>query len=58
MNPTDDPHLPLRALYLVVRRYEAAQDLGGDSEFLRDAIRVAREVLKDCNWWPAEDGGA
>lgn len=26
--------------------------LGGDSELLRDAIRIARETLKDNNWWP------
>lgn len=28
--------------------------LGGDSEFLRDAIRIARETLKDNDWWPSE----
>lgn len=26
--------------------------LGGDSELLRDAIRIARETLKDNHWWP------
>lgn len=26
--------------------------LGGDSELLRDAIRIARQTLKDNNWWP------
>lgn len=41
-----------RVLFNVVHRYEEAQGLGGDSEFLRDAIRIARETLKDNNWWP------
>jgi hypothetical protein len=26
--------------------------LGGDSELLRDAIRIGRETLKDNHWWP------
>lgn len=26
--------------------------LGGDSELLRDAIRIGRETLKDNDWWP------
>lgn len=29
--------------------------LGGDSEFLRDAIRIGRETLKDNDWWPDDD---
>lgn len=28
--------------------------LGGDSELLRDAMRVAKETLKDNHWWPEE----
>lgn len=26
--------------------------LGGDSELLRDAVRIAMETLKDNDWWP------
>lgn len=26
--------------------------LGGDSELLRDAIRIGVETLKDNDWWP------
>lgn len=44
-----------RVLYHVVRQYEIAQELGGDSELLRDAIRIGRETLKDNNWWPNDD---
>ena len=29
--------------------------LGGDSELLRDAIRIAKQTLKDNNWWPEDD---
>ena len=44
-----------RVLYHIVRSYEVAhQHLGGDSEILRDAIRIGRQTLKDNNWWPHE----
>lgn len=29
--------------------------LGGDSELLRDRIRIARETLQDNHWWPDGD---
>ncbi len=29
--------------------------LGGDSELLRDAIRIARETVIDNDWWPLTD---
>lgn len=28
--------------------------LGGDSELLRYAIRIAKATLKDNDWWPTE----
>lgn len=28
--------------------------LGGDSEILRNRISIAKETLKDNNWWPDE----
>lgn len=28
--------------------------LGGDSELLRDAIRIGRIMLKENKWWPNE----
>lgn len=28
--------------------------LGGDSELLRDAIRIGRIMLKENGWWPDE----
>jgi len=44
-----------RVLYSVVRAHEQAQFLGGDSELLRDLIRIARATLKDNGWWPPTD---
>jgi hypothetical protein len=44
-----------RVLYHIVRCYEQALELGGDSEILRDAIRIGRETLKGNNWWPNEE---
>lgn len=42
-----------RVLYEVVVAYdEAKAALGGDSEILSDRIRIARQTLKDNNWWP------
>lgn len=43
-----------RVLYNIVRKYEQALELGGDSELLRDAIRIGRETLRDNNWWPRD----
>jgi hypothetical protein len=41
-----------RVLYNVVTTYDQAQYLGGDSELLRDAIRIGRETLIENGWWP------
>lgn len=57
-----------RVLYNIIRKYEQANEdssgkqtrwrrravLGGDSELLRDAIRIGRETLKENDWWPGE----
>lgn len=45
-----------RVLYLVIRRHEQAHaHLGGDSELLVDAVRIARETLIDNEWWPEDE---
>lgn len=45
-----------RVLFHIVCTYEqAVRDLGGDSEFLRDAIlNVGKNTLLDNGWWPAD----
>lgn len=42
-----------RVLYTVVASYDQAHaELGSDREFLRDAIRIGRQMLIDNEWWP------
>jgi hypothetical protein len=37
-----------RVLFHLIRTW----DTFGDSEFFRDAIRIARQTLQENDWWP------
>jgi hypothetical protein len=50
-----DDEATQRVLFDLVAAYRTAIFLGGDSEILRDAVRVAREELIRREWWPEEE---
>lgn len=46
-----------RTMFNTIQSYEQARFLGGDSELLRDAIRIMRQTLIDNDFYPEDDRG-